>query len=481
MTGFLRRIQGALLFSAFLIGIGIAGSLTDAAEAKQESTPQGLQDESFKIKVDVDLVTTDVTVIGKATSQLRAEDFLIYDNNVAQQVSHFSQDQLPLAVAILVDGSASIQPYLPVLQIAAVSALRRLKPEDQAVLFSFASNASRLSDLTEDRFLIAEKIGKMKISNGTNIFGTVYEASRYLSKKAPRRRRAIILVSDNCHNVYSSYKADNCRAQLLETATTLYNIRTPGDTPGFWGGGCSQAHADIRMLAEETGGQVLDVRDPTSMQAALEKAITDLRMQYTIGFNPPSPEKTKTFHRLTVKLSAEDRCPGCRLLGRSGYYAGVAAPLPPPEELQAAPRRTPEKTDQLLIQQIIMSAGTVDVDLPGIPFAVSTAEQTGPGGEKLLKVDMQINLSGITFINVENRHNCRLRVAVFYATEKGKILGSDWRMIEGALSEETYARVIKTGILFSTMIPVKEKKQMLKVVVYDVESDKVGSKLILLQ
>ena len=143
------------------------GDALPAGGQTNQSPPTNLQDkdaESFKIKVGVDLVTTAVTVIGTLASPLRAEDFIIYDNGVAQEVTNFSRDPRPLAVAILVDGSLSTAPYLPVLQIAAASALRRLKPEDQVMLYSFNSSILRLSDLTEDRVLIAEKIGKIKVA-----------------------------------------------------------------------------------------------------------------------------------------------------------------------------------------------------------------------------------------------------------------------------------------------------------------------------
>jgi hypothetical protein len=72
-------------------------------------------------------------------------------------------------------------------------------------------------------------------------------------------------------------------------------------------------------------------------------------------------------------------------------------------------------------------------------------------------------------------------VAIFYINSKGKILGSEWRSIEGQLSDETYERVLKTGISFSALIPLKAENQRLKVVVYDEGSDKVGSKLVRLQ
>jgi len=59
---------------------------------------------------------------------LQPEDFVIYDNDITQQVRHFLQDQLPLAIALLDDASESVRPYAPVLQIAGISVLRPYSP-----------------------------------------------------------------------------------------------------------------------------------------------------------------------------------------------------------------------------------------------------------------------------------------------------------------------------------------------------------------
>ena len=46
------------------------------------------------------------------------------------------------------------------------------------------------------------------------------------------------------------------------------------------------------------------------------------------------------------------------------------------------------------------------------------------------------------------------------------------------LEDDSYQRFLKSGIPFSTVIPVKALKQMLRVVVYDVGNNKLGSKFV---
>jgi len=423
-------------------------------------------------------VTAGVTVIGKTVPELKTEDFIVRDNGIPQEIALFSRDQSPLAIALVIDRSRSIVPYVPMLQIAAISALRQLKPEDQVVLFSFDVQRHRLTELTHDRLHTAEKISKFKVAEviGTVIYDAICDAAIYLGKKAPNSRRAIILISDNCHTGGGGYSPDGARSKALENAVTVYSIKTPGygsEYPDF-----IETNSRIRQIAEDTGGAQLRVGASQSLQDAFENALSYLRMQYAIGFAPSDPGEKGSHHKLSISLASEDRCIGCRLLSRSGYYFGVS-PQPPPQSGGAKiAARIPEKTDELLIQRIILAAGTVDSDLYDIPFTVRTAEQKNSSGDPELKVDLVIHFSRIAFRAVESRRSCKLRVAVFYTSSSGKILGSDSRKIEGLLSEDTFSRVLSSGISYSATIPLKEPKQMLKIVVFDEQSDRVGSKLI---
>jgi Ca-activated chloride channel homolog len=469
METILRKIIAAVLTLLSLSIIDAAGSLY----------PQ----EEFKIKVDAALVTTNVTVVGAAATELHADDFIIYDNDVAQTATYFSRDQIPLAVAILVDRSLSVQKYMPMLQIAAVSALRRLKPEDQVALFAFDFSLKKLKDLTEDRFLIADEIGKINNQLGTNIYDAIHGAAGYLKKKAPQRRRAVILVSDNIRMGASGNTAEGVCNDLMETATTLYSIRTPADfgPPVYYAENLRsfrETDPEVRRMAEETGGEALVMNAETSIQAALEKIISNLRLQYTIGFNPSDPGDKGSLHRLSVKLAAEDRCPGCRLLTRSGYYSGVTVPLPPPVAVTKSPQATAQKSEKSLIQRNILTAGTANLELTDISFTVKTTRQADSNGQPQINVDCQIDFGRIVFTTIENLHSCKLHMTVFYADAKGKILGSDWKVLEGQLKEATYDQAMKSGVLLSTTVPLKVPNQILKIVIYDEQSDRVGSKMI---
>ncbi len=115
--------------------------------------------DEFKLRVDVQLVMVDAVVRdrnGRPMDNLQREDFRVFEDGTEQPITSFSQDKLPLAVALVVDRSGSIGFVMRQLRRTAYQTLSQLKPDDQVALFAFADQALRLEDLTTDRQRIAQ-------------------------------------------------------------------------------------------------------------------------------------------------------------------------------------------------------------------------------------------------------------------------------------------------------------------------------------
>ena len=474
-----------VLFLIISISAAEALGFQSASEQNRDGPNQEDLQDAFKISVDVDLVTTDVTVIGSSTSQLKASDFIVYDNGIAQQVTYFSYDLLPVAIALLIDGSGSVAWHMPMLKLAALLSLRHLRPEDRIALFAFDKDCSRLVDLTHDRVRIAKKLNDIKGSGGTDIYRAIYKTARYLREKAPDYRRAIILISDNCQDTYGSGHPKKAQDEVLESAATLYSIRIPigdialsGPGPGNTGNGCSESNETVKTIAGESGGDLLEVGASSSLQRSLEKAILNLRCRYTLGFNPSNPGRDGSFHKLVVRLAAPDRCPECQLLVRSGYSTGISTNAPPRKEEPPLRPTSMEKTDQTLIQRSILTAASFAMELHDIPFTAEVTERKDSTQGLLLVVDFHIDSAGIEIKKVDDQHECNLHIAIFYADKNGKIIDYEWKKFTGLMDRENYDRIIKGGIQGSAAYALKPNVCIVKIVVYDEESNKIGSKLI---
>jgi Ca-activated chloride channel homolog len=455
------------------------GSQRPDADPHLEPQNQSIS-RDFSLKVSVDLVTVDTIVRdkqGAPIGDLRAEDFLVYDNGVAQAVTHFSRDMLPLAVALVIDRSPSVRRYLPELCSAGLSALGRLKLQDQVVLYAFDECPARLTELTENRDEVAARIGEIKIGRSTNIYGAVFESARFLREKAPDRRRAIILISDNRSTVFPMAEQD-VLAAALESSVTLFSIRTPGDNAFYSGDPGS-----IERIAKESGGEVLKLGNAEKLSAALDRAIANLRTGYTLGFAPARTGEDRSYHKLTVRLSPARSCPGCRVQARSGYYAGANVRSRP--GVSVGINIPPYDCAQYLAESVAIQrmwiAAEAQVEYKQVALLAGMESATDARGKPQIKVNLRIGPAGIGFRTVDDRHVGRVDVAVFYGDAKGKYLGEEWQTADLQLQEEGYMQARQSGIDMSVTIPFKAQGQIVKVVVCDVWSGRLASRLLRLR
>lgn len=306
----------AAQFVALAAGAALAVAL---AAAPQRPADDG-------IRVDVNLVLVEATVrdrAGRVVDGLTAADFQIFENRTAQEISHFSRDQIPLAVALVVDLSGSMEPFLRPLRYASQTALRALKPEDEVTLFTFAGRVEHVVHLTRNKRAVADRIPAFEAAGATNINQAVFEAARYLRDAAPAARRVVVLVSDNVPTARGSASHNDVVAAALEADAAVFGLKVPGRNPRTVGRltrGLSGL-VNVPKLAEETGGEIFDVEQEGSLYIAFEALIERLKTRYTLGYYPSNRERDGGFRRLEVRLAGDAARSQHRVLAKRGYYA----------------------------------------------------------------------------------------------------------------------------------------------------------------
>src|SRR5438477_4396971 len=114
------------------------------------------------VKVDVDLVKVDALVLQKNTARivggLKKEDFLIYEDGTKQEITHFSQDSLPLSVLFLIDRGGCLDPFGDKVHHATVEAVSRLKPTDEVAVMTYHNTTRLLQGFTRNRMLIEDAL-----------------------------------------------------------------------------------------------------------------------------------------------------------------------------------------------------------------------------------------------------------------------------------------------------------------------------------
>jgi Ca-activated chloride channel homolog len=284
----------------------------------------------YKLKVDVRLVMVDAMVRdrgGRPLENLKQQDFRIFEDGIEQEIQSFSRDELPVALALVVDRSGSVAPYMSEIRQAAYKALSQLKRGDQVALFTFAGEVQRLEDLTTDRQRIADRIAEIRAGGGTNIIDGLFDAVNYLSLVAPDRRRAVILISDNQATTRPRMSQDQLIRFAMESETVIYSVKTPGEAAPvtmrvpLWLGG----FGSVSKVTEETGGEIIDVSTTGSLDVAMGAVISRLKLRYTLGYQSTNSASDSTFRRIDVRLSDRFGRPNSdySVNARRGYYAGT--------------------------------------------------------------------------------------------------------------------------------------------------------------
>src|SRR5437016_5332168 len=133
---------------------------------------RGQEQEPPVMRVAVNLVMVDATVktkAGQILGDLKKDDFELREDGAAQKVEIFSRDELPLNVALVLDLSDSIEPFLAPLREAANTALAALKPQDEVALFTFSTEAELKVPFTNDKSELVKQIGAFQVGGATNI------------------------------------------------------------------------------------------------------------------------------------------------------------------------------------------------------------------------------------------------------------------------------------------------------------------------
>jgi Ca-activated chloride channel family protein len=315
--------------------IGVSEPAETAPEAspseppvRANSEPQIVESATATIRVGVRMVQVDAVVrdrAGHMIDNLTVDDFRVYEDGVLQEVQNFSRDELPLAVAIVIDRSGSVSPYISELRRIATRALDQLKHRDEVCLFSFADTVDRLEDLTTNRQRIVDALDRIRTGGGTDITDALHDAVTYLARIAPDHRHAIILISDNQQTVNPQASETGTIQTAMETETVVYSLKTSGDSLQL----ASRLPSlilrgnPVSKITQETGGEIISVNGVSSLDSALGSVISRLRMRYSLGYYPSGTAQGGAFHAIKVRLTDSHGKAGSDYFmhAKRGYYA----------------------------------------------------------------------------------------------------------------------------------------------------------------
>ena len=304
-----------------VIGIGIIGGLAVMSPSAQEPTSESAQ--TFRSAVDVVTIQASVRdAHGRMISGLTTTDFEVRDNGQLRPILSLRSDrQSPLSLAILVDmsGSMRIGAKIAMARQAYDSILSQLhQGQDEVALFTFDASLHERQDFTHDVATLKGALTDFEPFGTTSLFDATAAAARRLAARSATHKAIIVLT-------------DGIDTSSAMTAREVSGLASSIDVPVFVVAtvpsldqrlvletserSAPSNTADLRDLAEWTGGQFVFASTFVETVVAASGLIDGLRLQYVLAIEAASGHE---WRRLDVRV----RRPSTNVKARSGYFAG---------------------------------------------------------------------------------------------------------------------------------------------------------------
>ena len=291
----------------------------------QEPQPQP-QRPAFRAGVDVvslNVTITDAT--GHYVTDLRPEDFSVYEDGVMQDVTFFDRSNLPIALSLLLDTSASMEERIRTAQEAAIGFAKRLRPQDLGELIDFNTRVEVTQGFTNDVNELDAAIRRTTAGGSTALYNAVYIALKELKKIQVKsadevRRQAVVVFSDG-EDTSSLVTFDQVLDLAKRSETAIYAI---GLRPReeILGKGFKEADFVMRELAQQTGGRSFFPSRIEDLSAIYSQIGDELSSQYLLGYMTKNARRDGSWRRVVVRVGRPGVSPRTKL----GYFAPAPAP-----------------------------------------------------------------------------------------------------------------------------------------------------------
>jgi VWFA-related protein len=340
--------------------------ITSGSKVTGQRQDEGKTDDSFRFKSGVELINVTATVTdrnGRFVPGLRQEDFTIYEDNVRQDISHFSNERVPVSLGIVLDTSGSMSGEKLDNALSAIDRFLTtlLDPTDEIFIYGFSNYPTLLQEWTTDRRRLSRVVARINAGGGTAMYDALAEAVP-MAQTGQNRKKAVLLISDG-NDTNSDTRLSAVKQLIRETEVMVYAIgidgtadtttfgiplpptRQPipipfpipgGRRPGGRGGimlpfqnwpwqqprgqqmpGNDRVNVNaLREITDDSGGRTEIVRSGRDLDPATANIADELSRQYYLGY-ASTEKKDGRWHAIRVDLKDTS----LHIRARRGYIA----------------------------------------------------------------------------------------------------------------------------------------------------------------
>lgn len=304
-------------------------------------------DEDEVVKITTSEVMLPVTVRepgGQLVSNLKREDFRVYEDGREQPLSDLALRQAPVDVALLVDSSSSVAANIEDFRRAAEEFAARITADDRVSLIKFDDRVELLLDWTKSRLQLRRALGRVTPGMFTRFNDALSLVAREQFRK-DQRRHAVVVLSDGIDSGRGAATLEAALRSLLESQVAVYVIsnteieraRKRAELANLLDGSESSvrfnelrigdlreglraldvSERNLEQLTRATGGRLYKPESFSDLSRVYTEIADELRSQYALYFTPLNPARDGSFRRVKVETPGRP----LKVTARVGYFA----------------------------------------------------------------------------------------------------------------------------------------------------------------
>jgi Ca-activated chloride channel family protein len=287
----------------------------------QTATSIGRDNGKYTLQRNVDEVVLNATVLDDhqhMVTTLAKDDFKVAEDGVAQIITSFQHQDIPISLGILVDNSGSMRTKRQAVNSSALDLVHASNPDDESFVVNFSDEAYIDQDFTANVNKLRDGLSHIDSKGGTALYDAIMASADYLTKNAKRPKQVLLVITDGEDNASSTTLEETVRRIQDLQGPVVYSIGLLYDDTGG-GREARRAKRAMEMLANETGGIAFFPKNLSQVDEIAAEVARDIREQYTIGYHSTKPAAQGGFRLVHVEARAKGY--GKLLVRtRTGYY-----------------------------------------------------------------------------------------------------------------------------------------------------------------
>jgi VWFA-related protein len=251
---------------------------------------------------------------GNLVAGLPRDVFEVYEDGAGQTVTQFTNERVPVSLAVLLDASDSM--YGRRIQDAREAVERflfeLLDPSDEFLLLAFNHRPSVLTEWTRAKDVLQPALSNLQPFGGTALYDAVMTSLPLIANRR-EQRAAILLISDGADSA-SDASLLQLRTAMLRSDVFAYAIAINSPDPRPINAQVNPVA--LREITDGSGGRTEVIQDTTDIQAATARIAEELNNQYLLGYDSPHGPDGR-YHSIRVRVKGG----AYRVRARNGYVA----------------------------------------------------------------------------------------------------------------------------------------------------------------